>query len=188
MANLNYPYSDVNNILSLANGYVAAPFSSATTYKVGDYCSRSGKVYRCKTAGASAWSSSRWTEVVLGDEIAKGNNSPVYTGGATTSVASEAWRTVQTVTLTPGLWLVEYGVSFQANATGYRIAAFTASSTEPSTDRTMPNSPAISGAATNLIKTTVIEVTATTTYYLWAWQNSGTSRNAFPYVRTYRMR
>lgn len=86
--------ADINNILNLANDYVAAPFSSATTYAVGDYCSRSGKVYRCKTAGASAWSSSRWTEVVLGDEIAKGNNSPNYTGGGTVTVSSGSWTTV----------------------------------------------------------------------------------------------
>lgn len=180
--------ANINNILNLANGYVAAPFSSATTYAVGDYCSRNGKVYRCKTAGAAAWSSSRWTEVVIGDELAKGNNSPVYTSGGTVSLASETWAAVQTISLTPGLWLVEYGVSFQSNATGYRMCAFTDSSAEPSVDRTIPMSPAISGVATNVIKTGIIEVPATTTYYLWAWQNSGSSRNVYPYVRTYRVR
>lgn len=188
MGTVNKTTADINNILNLANGYVAAPFSSATTYKVGDYCSRSGKVYRCKTAGASAWSSSRWTEVVLGDEIAKGNNSPVYTGGGTVSVASASWTTVQTISLTPGIWIIEYGVSFQTDANGYRMSAFTSSSSAPSDDRTVPLVPAVNGAGARIIKTTVIEVTATTTYYLWAWQNTGGARNVYPYIRSYRMR
>jgi hypothetical protein len=78
MGTVNKTTADINNILNLANGYVAAPFSSATTYAVGDYCSRNGKVYRCNTAGAAAWSSSRWTEVVMGDDVAALRTSASY--------------------------------------------------------------------------------------------------------------
>ena len=120
MGTVNKTTANINNILNLANGYVAAPFSSATTYKVGDYCSRSGKVYRCKTAGASAWSSSRWTEVVLGDEVTGINTDIALTSGASSSVSNNSWTLLQTLSVSAGLYLVNYGCSWGGSATGYR--------------------------------------------------------------------
>ena len=119
MGTVNKTTADINNILNLANGYVAAPFSSATTYAVGDYCSRSGKVYRCKTAGAAAWSSSRWTEVVLGDEVTGINTDIALTSGASSSVTSGSWTLLQTLSVSAGLYLVNYGCSWGGSATGY---------------------------------------------------------------------
>lgn len=185
----NQDETNIQYILNIGQNSVASPFLTTTNYAVGDYCSRNGKVYRCKTATSGAWVSSRWTEVVIGDELAKGNNIPVYTGEISASASSGTWTSVMNISLTPGLWLIEYGVSFQSNSTGYRVMALLPTSTAPEQqDRTMPAAQAVTGSATTIIKTTFINVETTTTYYIWAYQNSGSSINAYPYVRTYRMR
>jgi len=44
-------------------------------YNIGEYCSRDGKIYKCKSAVSSgaAWYASNWDEVVIADEIHNGN-------------------------------------------------------------------------------------------------------------------
>lgn len=190
MGTINKTTSDINNILNLANGYVAAPFSSATTYAVGDYCSRSGKVYRCKTAGAAAWSSSRWTEVVLGDEVA---NRGVYGGLVTTggvSVPNDTSNTftqIQTMNLSAGLWLVMAGTSFTNNSSGWRQIGVT-STNSISVDRTSPLYAAANGTGNALQIVRVFELTSSGTIYLWARQNSGSSLTCYPYIQAIRLR
>lgn len=116
------------------------------------------------------------------------DTSPTYTNGGTVSTTSGTWASVQTVSLTEGLWIVHYGVSFASNSTGYRAAAFTSSATAPTLDRTMPTVNAVNGATTNLINVTFVEVSATTTYHLWAFQNSGSNRNTYPWIRTVKLK
>ena len=67
---LNQTEAQIQNILNMAQNDVAAPFLTTTAYKVGEYCSKDGKVYRRKTAGSGAWNASNWDEVVLADELA----------------------------------------------------------------------------------------------------------------------
>lgn len=52
---------------------LADEFSTSSTYAVGEYVRRGGLMYRCITAitTAGAWDSTKWTEVNIGDEIAK---------------------------------------------------------------------------------------------------------------------
>lgn len=65
----NQDETNIQYILNIGQNYVAAPFLTTTSYAVGDYCSRNGKVYRCNTATSGAWVSARWTEVVIADEL-----------------------------------------------------------------------------------------------------------------------
>lgn len=190
MGTVNKTTADINNILNLANGYVAAPFNSATSYKVGDYCSRSGKVYRCKTAGAAAWNASRWTEVVLGDEVA---NRGVYGGIVTTggvSVPNDTSNTftqIQSMSLSAGLWLVMAGTSFTNNSSGWRQIGLTATNSI-SVDRTSPLEAAATGTGNSMQIVRVFDLTSSGTVYVWARQNSGSSLTCYPYIQAVRLR
>ena len=50
---------------------LAAEYSAANTYALGDYCVRQGQLYRCTTAipTAEAWNAAHWTAVYIADEI-----------------------------------------------------------------------------------------------------------------------
>ena len=50
---------------------LADRFSTSSTYEVGEYVLYDGAMYRCITAvtTAGAWDSSKWVEVVIGDEL-----------------------------------------------------------------------------------------------------------------------
>lgn len=66
---INQTEADINNILNIAQNYIVSPFLTTTSYSVGEYCTRNGKVYRCNTATSGAWSASKWTEVVLANDL-----------------------------------------------------------------------------------------------------------------------
>lgn len=188
MANLNYAHGDINNILNLANGYVAAPFNSATSYKVGDYCSRSGKVYRCKTAGAAAWNASRWTEVVLADELSTRDVYNSIVSGASVQVSSSAdnFTQIQTMNLDAGVWLIFAGASMQQNTTGFRQIGLTNAPTI-SADRLSPMAVPTSGG-TVMSTTRVFLLSTAGTIYLWARQNSGSTLSMWPFMQAVRLR
>lgn len=177
MATINYTPATINNILGIANNYVAAPYNTATSYKVGDYCSRSGKVYRCKTATSGTWSSSRWEEVVIGDELAGRDvySAPVNTTNAVNVATGADFTEIQTMALDAGVWLVYGAVSFAANATGYRQMGLS-TSTPISVSRHEPNqqaAPATSSTNMNMMR--VFQLTAAGTVYLLARQTSGST-------------
>lgn len=50
----------------------AAEYSATSTYAVGAYCTKDGKLYRCTTAinEAEAWTAAHWTETDIGTELA----------------------------------------------------------------------------------------------------------------------
>ena len=78
MPNLDRDYyldkSGLNDLVSnLETTIVAEDYSSSSPYAVGDYCTYSNKMYRCKTAisVAEAWTSTHWEQVIIGDELEK---------------------------------------------------------------------------------------------------------------------
>ena len=108
--------------------------------------------------------------------------------GSAVSLANSTWTSVQTINVTAGIWLINYGVSFATNATGYRQIALTNSSTAPSVNRYMPSTMAFSGAALNLITTTLYEASGAETLHVWAYQNSGAARNCWPFIKAVKLR
>ena len=108
--------------------------------------------------------------------------------GSAVSLANNTWTSVQTINVTAGIWLINYGVSFASNATGYRQIALTNSSSTPSVDRTMPVVTAVSGAATNVISTALYEASGAETLHVWAIQNSGAARNCWPFIKAVKLR
>lgn len=96
-----------------------------------------------------------------------------------TSIASGGWKTVAQITLTPGTWLINCRVQFPSNTTGRRAIAL-ASSADTGTDigylARDVQAPA-NGEGTITQITDLRTVTTTTTYYLNAYQNSGSAQS-----------
>lgn len=195
--------SEIQDILDLAELQLATPFNETVSYSIGDYCVYGNGYYVCIGATYGEWNAAKWSAVTIGDELKTqavdiamnasdiealiGN--PVYTGGGTVSTTSGTWTDAQSVTLTKGIYLIEYGISFSPNSNGARRIALTTSATAPSQgDRTMPCVAAVSGEATTLKATTMVNPSSTTTYHFWAFQSSGSNVNSFPYIRTMKLK
>ena len=88
------------------------------------------------------------------------------------SLTSGTAKSVDSVQVTAGRWLIMGKVRFSENATGYRRISIT--STQNSTDANAQVR-AVSGATTDVYFANVFAPTGTTTYYLSAVQNSGSA-------------
>lgn len=96
-----------------------------------------------------------------------------------TSIASGAWKTVAQIELTPGIWLINCRVQFPSNTTGRRVIAL-ASSTDSGSDigyLARDSQTPVNGEGTIAQITDLRTVTTTTTYYLNAFQNSGSAQS-----------
>jgi len=113
---------------------------------------------------------------------------PSYTSGGTVAAATGTWKAVQSVQLTAGIWLVEYGMSFASNANGYRAITFNTSSSSASITRNALTAAAVSGEATVMQGSVTLLLTETTTHYLWAYQDSGSSLNTYPFIRVTKLK
>ena len=85
---------DMNQIAALASSLravsdatypeaiaMASIYSSTASYDIGDFCVKSGLLYKCTTAIGSSgetWNSSHWNETALGDEMNDLRNSTIY--------------------------------------------------------------------------------------------------------------
>lgn len=108
--------------------------------------------------------------------------------GVGASIATATWTDAQTLAVTKGVWLVSYGVRFAQNATGYRQIALTNSATAPSIDRTMPTVPAVNGELTAVVTSILYEASAAETLHVWAYQNSGSTLVAYPFIRAIKLK
>jgi len=181
--------ADINNVLNLANGYIAAPWNSATSYAVGDYCSRSGKVYRCTAATSGSWVASRWVEVVIGDELAKriNYNSIVLGEAKQVSSGSDNFTQLQTIDLPAGVWLITAGASFGNNANGYRQIGLT-NADSISVDRLSPTAAAVNGSGTGMSLMRVFYLASAGTIYLWGRHNAGAALSVYPYMQAVQLK
>lgn len=92
---------------------------------------------------------------------------------ATVSVANTTATKICGVTLGAGTWVVTYTASFASNATGRRnIKLYNGTSTTIDVDRSA-TCQAVNGSQTVLSRTAIVQPTASTTYYLNAYQASG---------------
>lgn len=90
------------------------------------------------------------------------------------TISSEVVTNITSLELPSGTWVVTGRVRFSANSTGYRRAGFGTTNSEGAIQ---VQTPAVTGAVTQLTLTKIIEVSSNTTYYLNAYQNSGSSLN-----------
>lgn len=111
-----------------------------------------------------------------------------YTDGGTVSTSNATWKAVQSIQLDPGAWQIEYGVSFGNNANGYRAITLSSAATSPGVTRTANTMNAVNGTYTVMNASTLLEVGSTTTYYLYAYQNSGGNMSVYPFIRAIKLK
>lgn len=105
------------------------------------------------------------------------------------SLANNSWVGKANLTLSPGVYVLEGGCRFAANATGYR-AVVLASSNNSSTILTRGArtiTPAVDGVAVAASFTMIREFTEQTTLYVNAYQNSGSALTVYPWFRAVRI-
>lgn len=56
-------------IADLASANVAAPYNSATTYAIGQYCLYEGDIYRCIAITTGTFDATKWTQIVVTSEF-----------------------------------------------------------------------------------------------------------------------
>lgn len=88
------------------------------------------------------------------------------------TIATGTNTAVVSIGLTAGTWIIIARARFSANANGYRSINISPTSGDNGVHMQVP---AVSGAVTQLALTRIVSPTATTNYYLNAYQNSGSS-------------
>lgn len=111
-------------------------------------------------------------DITIGGHASEVGHTGVKSLSSAVSVSSGTAKAILSVSLSAGTWVVVCRVRFPSNATGRRVANFSATSGDSSQ---VAASPAIDGAVTTLTFTEIISLTSSTTYYLNAFQNSGSS-------------
>lgn len=118
-----------------------------------------------------------------------------YQSGGYVSLANTTYKSVGTVNLTAGTWIMEVTVRFAANVTGVRFFGVSTSknaSSWGSTDETIidavQTNATTGGNSTFISHTYLLNCTATTRFHIVAYQNSGSALNVYPRVRYIKIR
>lgn len=91
---------------------------------------------------------------------------------AAVSLANSTAKALTSISLTAGTWVVSCHGRFANNATGYRRLNLSTTSGDSAQN---VSSPAVNGNTTDMYFTRIMRPTATTTFYLNGWQNSGSA-------------
>lgn len=92
------------------------------------------------------------------------------------NVASGSIKNLLSFSITKGTWLVQGVASFPTNSSGYRRLGIATDTSSSYMDRyTVQTTPAVSGVPTQLSFTTCLKTSGTNTYYLNAYQTSGST-------------
>lgn len=102
------------------------------------------------------------------------------------SCPNNTWTETMSVSLEAGMWIVLYGGSFAANATGHRDLHIGTSA--PGAGRVSPTAVAVTGGEqTRMNSAITYNPGSTTTYKLYARQNSGGALNFWPYIQAVKV-
>ena len=178
--------SEIQDILDLAQLQIAAPYDAGTSYTAGMYCTKDDGFYVANASTSGTWDGSKWTAVTVGDVLAKLNSG--YTedlSPAVVSVSSGTWTAVYTRSFAAGKYLVVGGVAFDTNSTGYRAIDFAPSSASAH-GRLSPLVGA-SSSQTRLQVVRLVNFSASVSYSLWAYQNSGSAVDVYPSIGFIRL-
>lgn len=108
--------------------------------------------------------------------------------GSTISVSNSTITNLGAITLGPGVYSIQVSCLFAANSAGNRQIGLAASATAQNMDRyTIVRSRAAEGANTLLSFTAFLSITAQTTYYANALQNSGGALNCYCGIRAMKI-
>lgn len=147
-----------------------ATLEAAIPTKTSDLTNDSGFV---GTDALSSYATTSTMNTALAKKLDKSTITVKSASNSNVTVVTATATNICSVTLAAGTWIVKGHLSFTANTSGYRIVSI-GTSKQWSTDNTV-----LVGAATTqgsrLITTEVFTLTASTTYYLVAYQNSGST-------------
>ena len=125
------------------------------------------------------------SEVVGSEEPQKDSGTYVYKSGGTVSnfESGTTWQNVMTLTVPPGSWVYFVTVGFSSNATGRRAACLSTSATGSQTGwNVLAIERANSGAYTVLRFGFPIQTDTEQTFYINAYQNSGSALSVYPRI------
>jgi hypothetical protein len=89
-----------------------------------------------------------------------------------TTIATATNKAIVSISLEAGTWIIVARGRFSANATGYRHINISTTSADNGVHIQVP---AVSGAVTQLSVTRIVSISSTTTFYMNAYQNSGST-------------
>lgn len=118
-----------------------------------------------------------------------GTDYSAYNQDGGVSLASGSAKSVGTINLTAGVWVVEFTVSFTANSTGYRSIGLSGTKNDSSYGG-VPNRVTTWNAgtqATVLSKTILLYPSTTTRYHILAGHNVGSAIIVYPRTRAIKI-
>lgn len=111
------------------------------------------------------------------------------------SVASSTWKSIGSVSLVAGTWLLVFGGYFAAATKGLMKMAISSETSAPVAADVRQRGVSIdttSSTETSNTKpmrgATILVPTSTTTFRLYVWQNSGSARNCVGHIRAFRLK
>lgn len=125
-----------------------------------------------------------------GDIYLKGHDSAIgdskdFTDRSNLSVSSGTGKYVASCSLSPGVWICVYEVSFPSNSTGYRYIGLSTSNSSTTSDLRVPAAP---NGITKLRTVKIYALSSTTTVYVWCGHNAGSDLTVTPTAVARRLR
>lgn len=102
---------------------------------------------------------------------------------------NSTWTLVDSISISPGTWIVTFGGAFDSSPNGMRYIVLTTndgSSTISATRNDIRVAPA-NGGQTSIISTRIMKVASDTTLYVHVYQNSGSDLFFYPSVRAVKI-
>ena len=124
----------------------------------------------------------------------KYNSSPYFVGsvlaGDDTSdeLGTSEWAMYEEIILTKGIWIVTFGGAFSSNSNGMRYLVLTSTSgnSQTATRQDIRCAPA-TGGSTSMQSVRIVKLNSDTTYYVYAYQNSGSTLTVSTFVRAIKI-
>jgi hypothetical protein len=157
-------------------------------YNLGGYLIAINQLGTITTAFQAAWRDA--LDVPSNADIAGIGDTVGHDQSSSISVPTSTWKTITSVDLTPGTWVLIGGVLFGSSSTGRRYVAISNNdgSISAAYQRATQNTcPAISGASVYVHTSYIVTITAAHTYYLLGWQNNGGALNCSGFFRAVRI-
>lgn len=124
-------------------------------------------------------------------ELALDNLGTIITTDQTNvTIATGAWTELTRIELPKGTYILDFGAAFSNNATGTRRVLLARSSRGSSAFArgAYDWNNALNGANTTCSGTIIVVIKETETLYLNGYQDSGSARTAYPWIRAIRIK
>ncbi len=137
------------------------------------------------------WTGSNTTDLdtVIGSLTPIGSIVNGTSSGLSTAVGPSTFVSVMKVTLSAGVWVIDGNAEFPQHNTGRRLLLISATANSSSgDDESRIVIDAVQGSVTRPHTSTIRQISSQTTFYLTAWQNSGSELSVTPNMRAVRIR